>query len=112
MIFLCIDKDLTKNAVDSWKINNIIQSDQQKSLLVVISLSGLDDWLLLRNKLTNSMPVRSYDLLSISKSEARIVLHFVGEQQQLESAFFQNGLILKWVLDHWILQSVANTLVW
>ena len=73
----------------------------------MVPLSGLDDWLAIRDRLTRSTPVRTYEVAAISKAEAALVLHYVGEQQQLESVFQQNGLVLSWASDHWILQSIV-----
>lgn len=101
-------EDIAKTANDAWKSGNMLQFDKQANLPVMVPLAGFDDWLSVRDKLTRSTPVRSYEVAALSKSEAALVLHYVGEQQQLESVFLQNGLVLSWASDHWILQSVAS----
>lgn len=100
-------EDIAKSANDTWKNGNMLQFDHQATLPVMVPLSGFDDWLAVRDKLTRSTPVRAYEVAAISKTEAALVLHFVGEQSQLESVFQQNGLVLSWASDHWILQSVV-----
>jgi hypothetical protein len=100
-------EDISKSANDTWKNGNLLQFDRQTSLPVIVPLSGFDDWLAVRDKLTRSTPVRTYEVAAISKTEAALVLHFVGEQQQLEAVFQQNALVLSWASDHWILQSVV-----
>ena len=100
-------EDISKTANDNWKAGNLLQFDRQSALPVMVPLSGLDDWLAIRDRLTRSTPVRTYEVAAISKAEAALVLHYVGEQQQLESVFQQNGLVLSWASDHWILQSIV-----
>jgi hypothetical protein len=101
-------EDIAKSTNDTWKNGNMLQFDRQTALPVMVPLSGFDDWLAVRDRLTRSTPVRTYEVAAISKAEAALILHFVGEQQQLESVFQQNGLVLTWASDHWILQSVAT----
>ncbi|HXP95300.1 MAG TPA: DUF2066 domain-containing protein [Telmatospirillum sp.] len=101
-------EDIAKSANDTWKNGNMLQFDRQTALPVIVPLQGFDDWLAVRDRLTRSTPVRTYEVAAISKAEAALILHFVGEQQQLESVFQQNGLVLSWASDHWILQSVAT----
>jgi hypothetical protein len=97
-------EDIAKGVNDAWKGGNMLQYDSSGSLAAVVPLSGLADWMAVRDKLARSTVVRSYEVAAISKSEAALVLHYVGDQKQLESVFNQNGLTLSWAEDHWILQ--------
>ncbi|MDR3438445.1 DUF2066 domain-containing protein [Telmatospirillum sp.] len=101
-------EDVAKTANDNWKGGNLLQFDHQASLAVMVPISGFEDWLAVRDRLTRSTPVRSYEVAAISRSEAALVLHYVGEQPQLEQVFAQNGLALSWASDHWILQTSAG----
>jgi hypothetical protein len=101
-------EDIAKSANDNWKSGNLLQFDRQAAMPVIVPLSGFDDWLAVRDRLTRATPVRAYEVAAISKTEAALVLHFVGEQQQLESVLQQNGLVLSWASDHWILQTVVT----
>lgn len=100
-------EDIAKAANDGWKSGNLLQFDRSASIAVMVPLSGFDEWLVVRDKLTRSTPVRAYEVAAISKAEAALVLHFVGDQQQLESVFMQNGLVLTWAADHWVLQNTG-----
>jgi hypothetical protein len=71
-------------------------------------LSGLDDWLSLRDKLARSTAVRAYQLTALSTGLAALQLHYVGEQGQLESVLMQNGLVLTWEDDHWTMRSTGG----
>ena len=100
--------DLTKTVNDGWRGGNTLQFDRSGTLTVVSPLSGsLAEWTQLREKLVRSTPVRSFEVVSISRSEANLILHFVGDQSQLEAIFTQNGLSLTQSDDHWILQNAS-----
>ncbi len=100
-------EDIAKTANDNWKSGNLLQFDRQAALSVMVPIAGFEDWLAVRDRLNRSTPVRTYEVAAISRNEAALVLHYVGEQAQLESVFQQNGLVLSWASDHWILQTVA-----
>lgn len=100
-------EDIAKTANDNYKSGNLLQFDRSASIAVMVPLSSFDDWLQVRDKLNRTTPVRAYEVAALSKSEAALVLHFVGDQQQLESLFMQNGLVLSWADDHWVLQNTA-----
>ncbi len=100
-------EDIAKTANDAWKGGNLLQYDRSASLAVLAPIGGFEDWLALRDKLTRSTPVRAYEVAALSRSEAALVLHYVGDQQQLEAIFMQNGLVLSWAEDHWLLQNAV-----
>jgi hypothetical protein len=97
--------DIARTASDGWKAGNLLQFDRQANLAVLVPLAGFEDWLAVRDRLSRSTPVRGYEVAALSRSEAALVLHYVGEQAQLESSFQQNGLALSFATDHWILQT-------
>lgn len=101
-------EDIARTANESWKSSNLLQFDHPADLPVGVPLTGgMAQWTQIREKLVRVMPVRSYDIASLSKTDAEVVLHIVGEQRQLEQALIQNGLVLSWAEDHWLLLSVA-----
>jgi hypothetical protein len=99
--------DLTHAIDDGWKAANLLQYDKQGSLIAIAPLSGFADWLAIRDKLARATAVRSYDIAALSKTEAALVLHYVGEQGQLESVLMQNGLVLTWDEEHWALRATG-----
>ncbi|HIJ39116.1 MAG TPA: hypothetical protein HPP80_09495, partial [Rhodospirillaceae bacterium] len=101
-------EDLLRSLNDGWKNGNLLQFDHVASLAVMVPLSGFDDWLGLRDKLTRTTQVRSFEVAALSKAEAALVLHYVGEQAQLTQNFMQNGLVLSWAEDHWLLQTTQS----
>jgi hypothetical protein len=99
--------ELARGVDDSWKSANLLQYDKQGSLLAMAPLGSFEDWLAIRDKLTRATAVRAYDLAALSKGEAALVLHYVGEQGQLESVLMQNGLVLTWEEEHWTLRNTG-----
>jgi len=97
--------DLAKALDDGWKTSNVLSFDHQGTLSVTVPLAGLGDWLLVRDKLYRSTPVRAYEVESLNKTEANLILHFVGDQAQLETIFVQNGLVLTSLDDRWTLRN-------
>jgi len=101
-------EDIAKTANDAYKGGNLLQFDRSGSLAVLVPLNGsIADWASIRDKLVRSTPVRSFEIAAMSKTEASLVLHFVGDQPQLEAVFMQNGLALVWAEDHWLLQNAG-----
>jgi hypothetical protein len=99
-------EDIVRTANESWKNSNILQFDHPADLAVTVPLTGgLAEWTQIRDKLVRVTPVRSYDTQSIAKTEVQLVLHTVGDQRQLEQVLTQNGLVLSWAEDHWLLQN-------
>jgi len=100
-------QELTRSVDEGWKSANLLQYDKQGQLVVMAPLANLNDWLTIRDKLARATAVRSYDIAAMSKSEAALVLHYVGEQGQLESVLMQNGLVLTWEQEHWALRNTG-----
>jgi hypothetical protein len=88
----------------AYKTDNAVPAGEASSLSVMVPLGGLSDWTALREKLTRTPAVRGWEVGAISRTSASLVLHYVGDQQQLEAALVQNGLVLSWAEDHWLLQ--------
>ena len=85
------DADLFRRAADTiaadigngWK--NAKGSDQQGSLVVVASITGLDDWIKLRDSLAAVPTVRRLDVKSLSRQEATIEIQYIGGMDQLKA---------------------------
>ncbi|HEX5319767.1 MAG TPA: DUF2066 domain-containing protein [Stellaceae bacterium] len=85
----------TAAAIDgNWQGVSSPQNDQQGSLTVAVAISGLDDWLRLRDRISGLPSVRKIDLRSLSKQEATIELGYAGDVDQLTAALKGAGLDL------------------
>lgn len=100
--------ELTHGLDDEWKTGNLLQYDKQGTLMAMAPLGGFEDWLALRDRLNRATAVRSFEVAALSRAEAALVLHYVGEQGQLESMLMQNGLVLTWEDEHWALRATGG----
>lgn len=96
--------DLTAAINAAFKTDNMMPAGDAASLSVMVPLSGLPQWTQVREKLARTPAIRSWEVGAISQSSASLVLHYVGPQPQLEGTLVQNGLVLSWADDHWVLQ--------
>jgi hypothetical protein len=86
--------DLFRRAADAivadldngWKNAKGNLGDQQGSLVVVAPITGLDDWIKLRDGLAALPPVRKIDVKSLSRQEATIEIQYVGGMDQLKAS--------------------------
>jgi hypothetical protein len=87
------DADLFRRAADTivadigngWKNAKGGLSDQQGSVVVVIPITGLDDWIKLRDRVATVSSVRKLDLKSLSRQEATVEIQYVGSMDQLKA---------------------------
>jgi hypothetical protein len=88
------DSDLFRRAADTiaadigngWKNAKGVVADQQGSLVVVVPITGLDDWIKLRDKLAAVPTVRKLDVKSLSRQEATIEIQYIGGMDQLKAS--------------------------
>jgi len=99
--------ELAHGLDEEWKSGNLLQYDKQGTLTALAPLTGFESWLTVRDRLNSATAVRSYELAALSKEEAALVLHYVGDQGQLESTLMQNGLVLTWEEEHWALRATG-----
>ncbi len=69
-----------------WKKEPVPGYDQQGSLTAILSISGLDDWVRMRERLAGVPVVRKVTVVSLSRQEATIELGYVGSVDQLKAA--------------------------
>ena len=87
------DADLFKRTVDAiaadidsgWKNAKGDLSGPVASLTVVAPISGLDDWIQLRDMLSAAPAVRKIDVKALSRQEATIEIQYVGTPDQLKA---------------------------
>ena len=94
--------DIVRIVNDGYKAGNLLRHGRADTLFVLAPLDGaLPGWLAVRERLMRAAPVRGYEMIGLSRRQAALVLHYIGDKAQLEGALAQNGLSLSWVRDHW-----------
>ncbi len=96
--------ELTSQMEDNWKRDNLLQFGRQAVVAVKIRISGLNDWLDIRNRLGGVAVIRRSDLVILSLDEVRVNLHYIGEPEQLALALEQADLVINREGDGWVLE--------
>ncbi|HZU89095.1 MAG TPA: DUF2066 domain-containing protein, partial [Stellaceae bacterium] len=55
------------------------------SIAAVVPIASLDDWIAVRRRLVSVPTIRGIELLSLSREEARIRLHYIGSPDRLKT---------------------------
>jgi hypothetical protein len=87
-------QEVARRVEDRWKRDTLLQSATPAVAAVTVPIGGLNDWLEVRRRLSTVAVVRRTDLVLLSKTEARINLHYIGEPEQLVLALQQADLDL------------------
>ena len=88
---------------EDWKHDNLLQFDSPVRLSVRIPLSSLAEWLSVRGRLESSAVVRRVELAALSRADAQVVLHYLGDPAQLTLALAQIDLDLREEDGFWTL---------
>lgn len=94
-------RDIQRAIETVYKQPNMLQFDRAATVSALIPLNGMQDWLKVRDSLGRVTQVRRWEVISLSKSEAAVVLHIVGDQEQVRGALGRQGLALDWADGYW-----------
>ncbi len=89
---------------EEWKEANLLRFDREDSLAVDIPLKGLAEWLDIHRRLVELALVRRVEVVALSMSFARVILHYLGDAPQLAGALANSGLELRREADLWMLR--------
>ena len=101
-------KQVTQLIEDNWKRDNLLQSAHQEAIAVRIPISGLKDWLVMKGKIGKVAVVRETELVQLSRAEAQVILHYIGDVGQLIIALEQADLALRGQGDAWTLEQLRG----
>lgn len=88
---------------EDWKRDNLLRFDSPVRLSVRVPLSNLAEWLAVRERLEASAVVRRVELAALSRADAQVVLHYLGDPSQLTLALAQRDLDLREEDGFWTL---------
>lgn len=63
-------------------------------LPALVPLSGMQDWLAVRERLAKLPALKGYEVVSLNRNEAALILHYAGEPAQLQATLAQAGFDL------------------
>jgi len=89
---------------ESWKRDNALRFDEVGSLSVVARPGGLAEWMEMVRRLERAPVVRKSEVVSLSRTEAHLVLHYIGDESKLALALAQDDLVLAREGDGWTLR--------
>ena len=101
-------RDLARAVDVGYKQANLLQFDHADTLAAMAPLTGLEDWLSLRERLSHVPQVRSTEVVSLSRAEAALVLHVVGDIERVKAALANAGLALDSNDGLWTLKVAAR----
>lgn len=101
-------RDIDRGIDTVFKQPNLLQFDRAGTLSTLVPLTGIEDWLAVRDRLGRVSQVRRWELVSLSKAEAALVLHTVGEQEQVNAGLASAGLRLDWGDGYWIMRPLGG----
>lgn len=88
---------------EQWKRENLLRFDQQNQISVVVPLEELTQWVSVRRRVEDLAFVSKAELVGISRTEAKLLLSYVGDEQQLKTAMAQKDMRLSREDDSWFL---------
>ncbi|CAA7614628.1 conserved hypothetical protein [Candidatus Terasakiella magnetica] len=97
--------DIAQGLDNSYKQQNLLSFDRAQTLAAMAPLSGLEDWLAVRERLGRVPQIRRWEIISLSREEAALMLHTVGETEQVRAALSAAGLNLEWTEGFWTLRT-------
>jgi hypothetical protein len=84
-----------------WKRKTLVVSGSEVTLSVYVPISGLQDWIAMRERLAEVSMVQGFQLAAISRRNAQLVVRFLGEPARLALPLAQQGLELQQVDGYW-----------
>lgn len=95
--------ELTLRVEDNWKLDNLLQFGQRNVVAATVRIGGLKDWLAVQRRLKGVAVINRVEMVLLSRDEARINIHYIGEPEQLALALEQKDISLEREGDEWIL---------
>jgi len=80
---------------ENWKTQTVMHFDRGGILAVSIPLTALEQWVDIRARLRQIAVVEKSDLILLSRNEALLNLHYIGEVDQLARALAQADMTLR-----------------
>ena len=99
---------VTQLIEDNWKRDNLLQSARQEAIAVRVPITGLRQWIELKKQIGQVAVVRETELVQLSRAEAQVILHYIGDIGQLIIALEQADMALRGQGDFWTLEPLRG----
>jgi hypothetical protein len=94
---------VVKHIQNTWKHENLLKLNRPNIAVVAVPINGIQDWLLIQERLKVVALIQKSDLVLLSLDEARINVHYVGEPEQLRVALGQADLTMIQEEGEWVI---------
>jgi hypothetical protein len=74
----------------------------------IVPVASLEDWVSIRDRLSRIALVRKWELVSLTRSEAAVIMHLAGDADKVKPAFSAVGLDLQPGDGFWMLKTILN----
>lgn len=93
---------------EDWKQENLIRFNNQNSLIAMIALTDLRQWVEVRRKLSGIAFLQRWQLVAMSRRSASVRLTYYGDAEQLRVALAQRDLVLEQAAVDWLLREARQ----
>ncbi len=92
---------------DAWKERNVIWTEGTGVLAVTVPITGLSDWLAVKDQLEGVSIVRRAEIVLMSRDQVRVNIHYAGGPDQLTTAMEQTNLSLFQESGEWVVMPIG-----
>lgn len=85
---------MVADVTEAWKKATLSRSGDTASLVVTVPVTGLKDWVVVRERLQSIPAIQRATLLSLSPTGARVEIRYAGDPAQLQLVLSQRDLAL------------------
>lgn len=96
--------DIAQGLDAAYKQQNLLSFDRAAVMAAMVPLRGLEDWLAVRERLGRVPLVRRWEIVSLSREEAALQLHTLGDPEQVKATLGAAGLSLEWTDGYWTMR--------
>jgi hypothetical protein len=82
------------DVLEAWKKATALHSAEQATLVAVVPITTLRDWVVVRDRLQGIPAIQRANLISLSQDGARVEIRYVGDPAQLQLVLSQRDLVL------------------
>jgi len=102
-----ITEATAKRIENIWKRRNLISQTGTGVLAVTVPITGLKDWLTIRDQLSKVGIIRQSEIVLMSRDQVRVNIHYVGGADQLVTALEQSNLSMLQESGEWIIMPIG-----
>ena len=110
-----VDQFLVRSVVECVRIieaqarqsADLAEAAPGNMLSVIVPVSGLEEWIGIRDRLSRVAMVRTWELVSLTRTEAAVILHLASDQEKARAAFANVGLDMQFGDGYWLLKSAS-----